>query len=56
MVQTDADGRVYRIRMNQPEIQGGTYSIRIVAARSGIFDKVAGNPLLGAIPPASATF
>ena len=56
VVQTDADGRVYRIRMNQPEIQGGTYSIRIVAARSGIFDKVAGNPLLGTIPPATATF
>lgn len=56
VAQTDADGMVYRIRMNRPEIQGGTYSIRIVAANSGIFDKVAGNPLQGTIPPASATF
>jgi len=45
VTQKDADGMVYRIRMNQPEIYGGTYAIRIVAARSGIVDKVVRNPL-----------
>jgi hypothetical protein len=45
VTQKDADGMVYRIRMNQPEIYGGTYAIRIVAARSGISDKFVRNPL-----------
>ena len=56
VTQKDADGMVYRIRMNQPEIAGGTYTIRIVAAGSGIFDKVARNPLQETSQRLVATF
>ena len=56
VTQKDADGMVYRIRMNQPEIFGGTYTIRIVAAGSGIFDKVARNPLQETSQRLVATF
>ena len=56
VTQRDADGMVYRIRMNQPEIFGGTYTIRIVAAGSGIFDKVARNPLQETSQRLVATF
>ena len=56
VIQKDADGMVYRIRMNQPEIYGGTYTIRIVAAGSGIFDKVARNPLQETSQRLVATF
>ena len=54
--QRDADAMIYRIRMNQPEIFGGTYTIRIVAAGSGIFDKVARNPLQETSQRLVATF
>ena len=56
VTQRDADAMVYRIRMNQPEIFGGTYTIRIVAAGSGIFDKVARNPLQETSQRLVATF
>jgi hypothetical protein len=56
VIQKGTDGMVYRIRMNQPEIYGGTYTIRIVAAGSGIFDKVARNPLQETSQRLEATF
>ena len=56
VTQKGTDGMVYRIRMNQPEIYGGTYTIRIVAAGSGIFDRVARNPLQETSQRLVATF
>jgi hypothetical protein len=56
VTQKDADGMVYRIRMNQPEIYGGTYTIRLVAAKSVIFDKVVRNPLQETSQQLVATF
>jgi hypothetical protein len=51
--QVDADGMVYRIRMNHHEMMGGTYSIT-TSPNSGIIDR-AGNSLLNT-PEVSATF
>jgi hypothetical protein len=56
VTQKGTDGTVYRIRMNEPEIYGGTYTIRIVAAGSGIFDRVARNPLQETSQRLVATF
>jgi hypothetical protein len=39
-------GRVYRLRMASPDVIGGTFTIRLAAAKSGIIDNVSGNPLL----------
>ncbi|MFN5757083.1 MAG: Ig-like domain-containing protein [Planctomycetia bacterium] len=39
-------GRVYRLRMSTPDVIGGTFTIRLAAAKSGIIDNVSGNPLL----------
>lgn len=39
-------GRVYRLRMSSPEVIGGTFTIRLVAAKSGIISSSSGNPLL----------
>ena len=44
-VQDVSGGRVYRLRMSNPDVIGGTYTIRLVAAKSGIVDNVSGNPL-----------
>jgi len=51
--QVDADGMVYRIRMNHHEMMGGTYSIT-TSPNSGIIDR-AGNSLLNS-PVVSAMF
>jgi len=51
--QVDADGMVYRIRMNHHEMMGGTYSIT-TSPNSGIIDR-AGNSLLNT-SEVSATF
>lgn len=39
-------GRVYRLRMSEADVIGGTFTVRLLAQKSGIIDNVSGNPLL----------
>lgn len=39
-------GRVYRLRMSNPDVIGGTFTMRLLAAKSGIVASSSGNALL----------
>lgn len=41
-----AGGRVYRLRMANPDVIGGTFTMRLLAAKSGIVATSSGNALL----------
>lgn len=42
----DSGGTRYRLAMVRPEIMGGVFEVRLIAAKSGIVDATSGNPLL----------